>query len=42
MRRPASSTHFLWSLKLNAFVIVNVLDAFDESLQGYHRLNNCY
>ena len=42
MLAPASSTHFSWSLKLGTFVMVNVLDAFDEILQRDHRLKNCY
>ena len=41
MLSRASSTHFFWSLKLNRFIMVNVLDSFDEILRGDDRLNNC-
>ena len=30
MLAPACSTHFSWSLKLGTFIMMNVLDAFDE------------
>ena len=32
MLAPASSTHFSWSLNLGTYIMVNVLDAFEEIL----------
>ena len=37
MLAPASSMHFSRSLKLDTFIIMNVIDAFDEILQGDYR-----
>ena len=34
MVAPASSTHFPWSFKLGTFIMVNVLDVFDEICEG--------
>ena len=42
MLAPVSSTHFSWSLKLGTFIMLNILDALDESLRGDYHLNNCY
>ena len=42
MLAPASSTHFSWSFKLCTFIMVNVLDALDDILRVYYRLNNFY
>ena len=42
MLAPAISTYSFWSLKLGTFIMVNVLDAFNEILRGDYRLNSCY
>ena len=42
MVTPASSTNFSWSFKLDTFIMLNVLDALNEILQGDYSLNNCY
>ena len=42
MLDPTSSTHFSCSLKFGNSIIVNVLVALDEILQGDYRLNYSY
>ena len=42
MLAPASSTDFFRSLKLAAFIMVNVIVSMGEILQEDYRLNNSY
>ena len=42
MLSPDISTHFSWSFKIICYIMVTVLEAWEEILRGDHRLNNCY
>ena len=37
-----SLKHFSWSFKLGNFIMLNILDTLNETLQGHYCLNSCY